>query len=139
MTQEEKQLFLADISARLPYGLMIKHPNVHCKLETYEYGRLDSVFIYADEIHLTLDTHDAGDFILNEKIKPYLRPMSSMTEKETNEYLSECDKDDLDVLSAPRYHGIDWLNKKMFDYRGLIPMGLAIEAPDDMYQTTQEK
>ena len=62
-----------------------------------------------------------------------------MTKEETNEYLSECDKDNLDVLSVPHYHGIDWLNKKMFDYRGLIPMGLAIEAPGDMYQTTQEK
>lgn len=113
MTQEDKHLLLQDLCARLPYGVKIYH-------------------IYSEKPVRFNSKHlnQIGEF----KILPYLRSMSSMTEDEINEYLSECDKDNLDTLSAPHYHGTDWLNKKMFDYRGLIPMGLALEAPEEMYK-----
>lgn len=57
--------------------------------------------------------------------------MSSMTEEEKKEYnkvmfQSERYKDDYAA-------DVDWLNAYHFDYRGLIPMGLAIEAPEGMY------
>ena len=57
---------------------------------------------------------------------PYLRPMSSMTEEESTEYSR---------FSLSRYNTecFDWLNKHHFDYRGLIKLGLALEAPEDMY------
>ena len=65
-------------------------------------------------------------------IQPYLRPMSSMTEEEREEYHKLCDS----------YYGIyfnsidsiDWLNAHHFDYRDLIPKCLALEAPEDMYK-----
>ena len=61
--------------------------------------------------------------------------MSSMTEEEKEEYRNECNK----VLSMSfkvngPYPIVDWLNAHHFDHRGLIPMGLALEAPEDMYK-----
>jgi len=67
---------------------------------------------------------------------PYLRPMSSMTEEEkkiySNFFISkEIDNFDFDI---PNYDTIDWLNAHHFDYRGLIEKGLALEAPEGMYE-----
>lgn len=123
MKQEEKQLLLADLSARLTF---------HCRV-FYEY--VDDLDNKTYGYSLTLNTWCIDEFNAGKAVvKPYLRPMSSMTEEERQEYLAECDKDDEDSITTPRYHGIDWLNKKMFDYRGLIPMGLALDAPNDMYK-----
>ena len=43
--------------------------------------------------------------------------------------------DGMTVRDKPLFNEIDWLNENMFDFRGLIPMGLALEAPEDMYKT----
>lgn len=84
--------------------------------------------INGHEVYLDVDS----DSFRIESIKPYLRPMSSMTEEEY---------DELCELANSKFIGdskeIDWLNKKMFDYRGLIPMGLALEAPEEMYNVTK--
>lgn len=69
-------------------------------------------------------------------VKPYLRPMSSMTEEEKEELR---DKNILIAVSTSgtvetTIGGFDWLNAHHFDYRGLIPMGLALPAPEGMYQ-----
>lgn len=72
-----------------------------------------------------------------EFIKPYLRPMSSMTEKERLIYgqrLHDVGRS-IDVIDADDVVShIDWLNENMFDYRNLISMGLALKAPDGMYK-----
>ena len=67
-----------------------------------------------------------------ECVKPYLRPMSSMTEVETLEFVNTTIKS----LEYPMWttYSYDWLDAYHFDYRGLIPMGLALEAPEDMYK-----
>ena len=65
-------------------------------------------------------------------IKPYLRPMSNMTndEKETYEsFIIGIAKDETGAWELT-----DWLNKNKFDYRGLIPMGFALPALEDMYK-----
>jgi hypothetical protein len=62
-----------------------------------------------------------------ELVKPYLRPMSSMTEEELKEY-ENARSDWYDDLKT-----YDWLDAHHFDYRGLIPMGLALEATKNMY------
>lgn len=61
-----------------------------------------------------------------ENIKPYLRPMSSMTKEEKKEY------NKLLCWRSPK-KVFDWLNAHHFDYRGLIKKGLALEAPKEMY------
>ena len=73
--------------------------------------------------------YDFGFFPV-EHVKPYLRPMSSMTVEERFEYngFDGYIFSDEDVIIK-----IDWLNKHHFDYRGLIKKGLAIEAPENMY------
>lgn len=115
MTQEEKQLLLKDLCARLPHGVNIQYDNGHV-IETRELG--------LGSLH---------DFIFNDvAIKPYLRPMSSMTEEEREEYNAYHSHPD-NIGDSPWFY-IDWLNAHRFDYRGLIPMGLALEAPEDMYK-----
>lgn len=130
MTQKEKQILLRDLCTRLPHGV-----NLH--IEFYDLqgdGKLASrdVKLTAGNIGYCFGNSHWVD------IKPYLRPMSSMTKEEKAEYTSYCfeqpflQKDKTPNLgSVPMC--IDWLNAHHFDYRGLIPMGLALEAPEGMY------
>lgn len=121
MTQEEKQLLLKDLCARLPYEVNIQVKEgitVDTELKIGHIQRLQN-----DEIGL----------------KPYLRPMSSMTEEEVFEFIQISDsilrigeKKWTCILSLEQ---MDWLNAHHFDYRGLIEKGLALEAPKDMYKT----
>ena len=122
MTQEDKNLLLKDLSARLSYKVNV------C---LYEKETCILMGIDGDEVYLDVDS----DSFYVESIKPYLRPMSSMTEEEIKEF---------SVLGVgihlfkgpliPSYDTLDWLNKNHFDYRGLIEKGLALEAPKDMYK-----
>ena len=134
MTQEEKQLLLKDLCARLPYKPRVRY-----------YYSIDSDAIngYSDEGYLSYQKLE--DFSIYPKyglektrvynISPYLRPMSSMTEEEEKEFKNYCKiigfYKDGEFACTP--DGYDWLNAHHFDYRGLIPMGLALEAPADMY------
>lgn len=137
MTQENsKQLLLKDLSARLPYGVKIE-----LTWWVMGEGTCINTALEPDHIEQLLNDED-GDT----EIKPYLRPMSSMTEEEfTNlkEY-SGLKYDQLDlasfqngtykcldfylseVPSAVVIKVFDWLNRYHFDYRNLIPMDLAI-------------
>lgn len=130
MTQKDKQLLLQDLCARLPYGVFVE----------YDYGdgvkrvtKFHGNYFYL----IMLDKLQWKDF------KPFLRPMSSMTEEERNEYLSTKMQETERVALAEIYRPeaiseiIDWLNTHHFDYRGLIKKGLAIEAPIDMYNIKQ--
>ena len=124
MTQEHKELLLKDLCARLPYGVKVKlgdNPNIF----DLEY-RIKFAAMYGDSDKLE-------DILDITNIKPYLRPMSSMTGVETLEYLSLKESivasDDI-TYSFETYESIDWLDKNMFDYRGLIPMRLAEDATD---------
>lgn len=119
MTQENKELLLKDLCTRLPY-------NVICQVEFKENGKYNSKVmllsgIFTDEAYFTTK----GGSIYSNEYKPYLRPMSSMTEEEKLMYEGLMIGTDnisymLDV--------IDWLNKNHFDYRGIINKGLAIDA-----------
>jgi len=130
MTKEEKQLLLIDLCARLPY-----HPILNWKF-------LDNTS--KDDELKTLSDLDIW-WITKAKdceVKPYLRPISSMTEEEKNEYkhmlgatLNSEGESIMFVYEEDFSLVIDWLNAHHFDYRGLIPMGLALEAPEDMYKT----
>ena len=141
MTQEEKQLVLQDLSARLPYWVICQYncviPCGRITLEkTNERDVLKGIIpMYDGHIGFMVGIDKIN--ALEGDIKPYLRPMTSMTEEERIESLEFAWIDDYGRLASydkniPKY--IDWLNKKMFDYHGLIPMGLALEAPKDMYK-----
>lgn len=69
-----------------------------------------------------------------EHIKPYLRPMSSMTEEELEEYDTFFNTDYGYMDASKVFDVSDWMYAHHFDYRGLIPMGLALEATKEMYK-----
>ena len=121
MTPEERQLLLQDLCARLPYGVKVDVA-----------GNTQSLVGLLDElVSAGYDINDFDDYAL-EDVKPYLRPMSSMTEEEEERKCAFLDDIEGGIEEAiPNY--IDWLNKKGFDYRGLIPMGLALPATEGMY------
>lgn len=123
MTQEDKDLLLKDLCARLPY-----HPVLHFidkvqQEDEYLYGFRENGGI--------LQINDA--YYVDE-VKPYLRPMSSMTEEEINEFILISDtvlwlgdKRPTCILSLEQ---MDWLDAHHFDYHGLIEKGLAIKVTE---------
>jgi hypothetical protein len=119
MIKEEKSLLLQDLSARLPYGVIIDP--VDCG-KAILVGIKDGGLLLFD----TIQKKEYDKPFDIEYIKPYLRSMSSMTEEE---------KEELRILRWTKleYHLVDWLQLHHFDYRGLIEKGLALEAPEGMY------
>ena len=133
MIQEDKELLLKDLCARLPYGV-----KVHCEWNLFrgnrisEDGELVSINTCADSIHFKRDSGRITEIPFNRMdgtVLPYLRPMSSITEEEEKEYKNCYQSDDTTTATLL----VDFYNKKHLDYRSLIPMGLALEAPEGMY------
>ena len=84
--------------------------------------------------YFTIEPCGEDEDVVNIKsIKPYLRPMSSMTDDEKKEYVNFFEDIDGYVYSIDATIEIDWLNAHHFDYRGLIEKGLALPAPEGMY------
>ncbi len=135
MKQEDKELLIKDLCARL-------NTNLVCSIyrtDDYGVGYRDEIlsgyckgdiwneFYFGDDCGIGIDNVS--------KIKPYLFPLSSMTEEQKKE-LAEINPEfyslicwDGDIyISSMNIRGYDWLNKNHFDYRGLIPKGLANDA-----------
>lgn len=140
MTKEEKDLLIQDLCGRLPYGVKIEltnswgyhHENIAKKGDiTIDTLRGFGGKYFTINHDNPLDWSWADSEIEVEDIKPYLFPMSSMTGVEVLEYISLKESiiasDDI-TYSFETHESIDWLNKNKFDYRGLIPMGLAKDA-----------
>ena len=132
MTQEGKMLLIKDLSSRLPYSVHVQHTSgfsgtLHNISMHHKYDKNDNVY----DIICYTDFFGDGDNITIEHFKPYLFPLSSMTEKQKNEYHNNCNVG-LSRWGNEVYNdcieSIDWLNKNHFDYRGLIEKGLAIDA-----------
>lgn len=138
MIQENKELLLKDLCARLPYGVIVDRLETPHKVLSIEPSQPNCIII------------DRGEFMPAcysiEDIKPYLRSMSSMTkdeEKEYNSFIGGIEPFSSDFSAYPKEYKfvyefdiknyIDWLNAHHFDYRGLIDKGLALEAPEGMY------
>lgn len=130
MTQEERDIIYKDACCRLPY-----HPYAAYTLEdgTTVQAQLTGADEMAEYYGYISDTWGR---IPSFDIKLYLRPMSSMTDEEEEEYSNTLYVTDYGnfVTSEPTIKTFDWLNSHHFDYRGLISMGLALEAPKDMYE-----
>ena len=137
MTQEEKQLLLKDLCARLPYW-----PNIETvdDDDAYIVG-LDDTESGLFYVHVLEDGDSYDTTMLVEDFKPYLRSMSSMTDEERDEFrtlggvMSHNVQNDTWAICAFAPEAYDWLNEHHFDYRGLIEKGLALEALKDMYKT----
>jgi hypothetical protein len=127
MTQEYKELLLRDLYARLPYGVIVLKNK-----DLYRIRGVKDDFVIIKERAV----YGEKEFITKiETVKPYLRPMSSMTEEEYKESKSLNEWTHLDDgTEVPCMNYVDWLNAHHFDYRGLIEKGLALEAPKDMYK-----
>ena len=125
MTQEQKELLFKDLCARLPY-------NVICQVEFKENGKYNSKVmllsgIFTDEAYFTTK----GGSIYSNEYKPYLFPMSSMTEEEKEEYCQLQQRiiyNSEGVVNEDVVKYINWCYKKHLDINNLIPMGLAIDA-----------
>lgn len=115
MTQKDKELLLRDLCTRLPYEVKVE--SVFINPDTKEHKSCGiEVF---DATCLLMIKDGLGEF------KPYLFPMSSMTEEQNLEFLRTCRGGN---ISFPTLISFDWLNKNHFDYRGLIPKNLAKDA-----------
>jgi hypothetical protein len=155
MTQEEKDLLLKDLCARLPYGVIGQ-----CEIDASYDTSFDTIFqthkfdtaVYGlkeDFLLVTplIEDNDEQEFA-NEEVadgvyildfKPYLFPLSSMNDEQKkaapfessllnaliNGYISLFEDEELTTDDLNRL--FDWLNKNHFDYRGLIEKGLAID------------
>lgn len=109
LTNEEKDLLLKDLSARLSYGVRVCY-KIHSEDKPFDVT-LSGLLL---------------DYFKNKtvvEVKAYLRPLISMTDEEALELNN--------INPYDHEHSVDFYNKHHFDYRGLIPMGLAIEVTDE--------
>lgn len=129
MTQEEKSLLLQDLCARLPYGIVVNAQYKDGEGWKIEDKSLKGIYsneqVYLNCVYTTIDN-----------IKPYLRPMTSMTEEEHDEYIMIEYNINAGMTSKRDFtKWIDFVHSHYLDYRGLIEKGLALEAPKEMYKT----
>ena len=132
MTQEDKELLLKDLCSRLPYGVKVSYYDLD--EEVLKCGTLEGV-------ERSFVTVDGFQWEITD-IKPYLFPLSSMTEEQKEELeslgwnfdnfeihnVSECLGTYREyVAHSDCFNLIDWLNKNHFDYRNLIDKNLAID------------
>lgn len=157
MTQKDRELLLRDLCPRLPY-------NIICQVEFKENGKYNSKVmllsgIFTDEAYFTTK----GGSIYSNEYKPYLFPLSSMTDEQKREFYKFFDEGITESANETRQwlrtkradetmrpitiayvmvHKlvIEWLNKNHFNYRGLIEKGLAIDATNlNIYYDRERK
>ena len=124
MTQEDKELLLKDLCARLPYGIIVATPKGKghvCDI---------NLTIFGHKLGININPSTRDIFNIND-IKPYLFPLSNITKEQEKEleYLCDWENDRWNGLVViQESEVIDYLNKNHFDYRGLIEKELAIDA-----------
>ena len=126
MTQEYKELLLKDLCARLPYGVKFMYNK-----NIYTIKGLDLIVTDEGDWEYAVTAKDIAPIEID-FIKPYLFPLSSMTE-EQKMFLKQrnwCIAISTSGTVETTVEGIDWLNKNHFDYRGLIEKGLAIDTTE---------
>lgn len=135
MTQEEKDLLIKDLSVRTPYKVKASYYGADEEMECTDI--VEGVIIDNNDAEIII-----GQYGLDiEKIKPYLFPLSNISEEQENEWdklftdplcerveILHTREEDLLLRAKACFASIDYLNKNHFDYRGLIPMGLALDA-----------
>ena len=132
MTQENKELLLKDLCARLPYGVKAYVKN-WSNFKTYEdVYVVKSTFPSLNEVHVQSETGSLDVIIgyYDYEFKPYLFPMSYIDDNEKlfAEYITTLTYDSNTHSAAPTIKTLDFFNKYHIDYRGLIEKRLAIDA-----------
>ena len=132
MTQEDKELLLKDLCARLPYGVKFA-----CNKNVYTAKGLDLIVTDEGDWEYAVTAKGIAPIEID-FIKPYLLPLSSMTEKQKREYnfwkheVPICHYEYGDVVEEIELYdspeSIEYLIENHFDYRGLIPKGIALDA-----------
>lgn len=130
---EDKELLSKDLSARVPYGVKVKTRSIPLLLVSVrnDWGEIKAV-----------GEGSYNEHIYNiEDIRPYLRPMSSMTKEELKTYHNLCYEDEKEILEYGEWvnrvyyydtvNSIDYLNSIHIDYRGLIKKDLAIAVTEE--------
>ena len=117
MTQEDKELLLKDLCARLPYSVKINE-NIQ--------GDFTLIGLTTERVFTTCETEGCHNDFPVECVKPYLFPLSSMTEEQEKEY-SNLNCYELGCFPHSE-EALDYLTKNHFDYRYLIEKGLALDA-----------
>lgn len=114
MTQEDKELLLKDLCGRLPYGTLVY---AHNDIDWYESEICTQVL--SDVIN--------DDYV----VKPYLFPLSSMTEEQKEEYCQLQQKviyNHKGFVNKDVMDYVNWCYKNHLDINDLIRRCLAIDA-----------
>lgn len=150
MTREDKELLLKDLCARIPYGVKVKIFDIDVlPYESSDIGTLVGKEHIDDDIYTIRCEHEGWCLQVYKDFMPYLRSLSSMTEEEWEEWDNKFSLPfgagknatsfnvydyvvadfgySADISISEVAEMLDWLNSRHFDYRGLIPKGLAIE------------
>lgn len=140
VTQEEKNLVIKDLCGRLPYGVIVQ---VNDGLRGIYDRRLVQVF--CDRVSCSVNVcNPLKECICIDSVKPYLLPLSCMTEEEYQEFNSirtehalKClelsDKESFELGMRLQQEELSYLYQRHYDVCGLIPKGLALEAKEGMY------
>ena len=117
MTEKEKDLLIGALCARLPYGVKFM-----CNKNIYTAKGLDLIVTDEGDWEYAVTTKEIAPIEID-FIKPYLFPLSSMTEEQKKKWFYTLSSD-----YHITYDTVDWCNKNHFDYRGLIEKSLALDA-----------
>lgn len=131
MKEEEKELLTEDLCERLPFGLKVL-ADLDKEFDGGIIGTLSGIYwkewpLKKKELYVEIEKGVTGYTI--EEVRPYLRPMTSMTESEFNTFLYHNFSDRSATHFTPEC--VSWLKMHHFDYRGLIPRGLAIKVTEE--------
>lgn len=120
MNREEKYLVIDDISGRIPHGVVFKTDWGNKTLKGIQYDYVNTLLYFGvcDSTNKIIETYVS-------EVKPYLFPISSMTDEQDKELLAILEDKSDDEFE---YKVVDFYNKNHIDYRGLIPKGLAMDA-----------
>jgi len=135
MTQEDRQLLLADLSARLSYKVKAdvmgwdeeKEEEIFVPVTIYSVNTDGYVYFADNDYDITYCSIDT--------CRLYLRPMSSMTKEENQKFYDLTHQEGDDIWAKCLFDRmVDFCNERYLDYRGLTEKGLALEAPEGMYK-----
>jgi len=127
ITEENKNLLFRDLSSRFSYGVKVAHTTLSDNMpKVWDVIGLPAVGL----VDIIVPGKYRFAAVPVEEIKPYLRPISSMTDEEKDYVIHLAT---LPCAAQICEKKVDFFNSHHVDWRGLIPIGLAFEAPEGMY------